>query len=303
MNQTTLRHAIRFADIGLHTGKTVTCTLRPAPENTGIVINISNETGSTTLIPTPESVVSRGLATTLGQDGVTVSTVEHLLATIRGLDIDNIYIDVDGVEIPILDGSATGFVDKILAVGVKQQKAPKRYLTVTAPYTYGEAERYVTVEPHHSFTVECVIDFPHPVIGRQEKKITVTPESFLQVARARTFCMLKDVEMMHKHGRALGGGLQNAIVLDKTVLNEGGLRYSDEFVRHKLLDFIGDMAVLPAPIKGKFTVHCSGHSVNNEFARGLMRSGKIAYQTATSSRPSTKERSKEQPMTLAFMAG
>ena len=302
MNQTTLRHSIHFADIGLHTGKTVSCTLRPAPVDTGIVFNIDNETGSATILPTPESVVSTGLATTLGQNGVTVSTVEHLLATIRGLGIDNIYIDVDGIEIPILDGSATGFVDKILSVGIKQQNAPKRYLTVATPYTYGEAERFVTIEPYHTFSVECVIDFPHPVIGRQKKSLTVTPETFLQVARARTFCMLSDVEKMHKHGLALGGGLQNAIVLDKEVLNDGGLRYQDEFVRHKLLDFIGDMAVLPAAVKGKFTVHCSGHSVNNQFARGLMKSGKALYMTETI--PSrVSERTREQRPSLALMAG
>lgn len=309
MNQTTLRHPIHFADIGLHTGKTVSCTLRPAPVDTGIVFNIENETGSTTLIPTPESVVSTGLATTLGQNGVTVSTVEHLLAAIRGLGIDNIYIDVDGVEIPILDGSATGFVDKILTVGIKQQDAPRRFVTVNTPFTYGEAERFVTIEPHHSFVVECVIDFPHPVIGRQEKTLAITPENFLKVARARTFCMLSDVEKMRKHGLALGGGLQNAIVLDKTVLNDGGLRYHDEFVRHKLLDFIGDMAVLPAPVKGKFTVHCSGHSLNNEFARGLMQSGKLVYRTENSALPKSGElsqsggRAREQRPALAFMAG
>lgn len=302
MNQITLRRPIHFADIGLHTGKTVTCTLRPAPVDTGIVFNINNDTGSATFIPTPESVVSTGLATTLGQNGITVSTVEHLLATIRGLGIDNIYVDVDGIEVPILDGSATGFVDKILATGIKEQNAPKRYLTVTAPYTYGEAERFVTIEPHHSFTVQCVIDFPHPVIGRQEKTLTITPETFLQVARARTFCMLKDVKMMHERGLALGGGLQNAIVLDKTVLNQGGLRYRDEFVRHKLLDFIGDMAVLPAPVKGKFTVHCSGHSVNNLFARGLMESGKLVLRTEERARVHA-EHGREKSAALAFMAG
>lgn len=289
MNQTTINKALNFSGVGLHSGKTVSCTLRPAIENTGIIFHVKNGSKKADIIPTPQAVTSTGLATTLSSNGVHVATVEHLLAALRGLSIDNIHIDVDGAEVPILDGSAGDYIYEIKKVGIKKQKEARLYYKVARPFKYGNDDRYVLVEPHDSFTVNCTIDFPHPAIGKQEKTFTVTPENFEHIANSRTFCFLKDVEAMHKAGLALGGSLENAIVIDDKVVNNEGLRYKDEFVRHKLLDFVGDMAVLKLPICGKFTTHCSGHGLNNQFARELAASGLLSIHSSNREKVFTED--------------
>lgn len=271
MQQSTIKKTIRCTGIGLHSGKTVSLILRPAAADTGIVFHVPGANGSYDISPAPDAVIATGLATTLGKDGAAVSTVEHLLAALRGLGIDNIHIDAQGGEIPIMDGSAAPFVLLLSEAGIRRQSSPRRLLRIKRRASFSQGDKTIVAEPYNGFFVDYSIDFPHPAIGRQRFILDVTPETFAKVAKARTFGFLRDVEMMQERGLALGGSLDNAVVLDERgVVNQEGLRYADEFVRHKLLDFIGDMAMLPLPLQGKFTVSRSGHSLNNEFLRHLV---------------------------------
>lgn len=273
MLQTTIHHSIDCTGIGLHSGKTVTLRMRPAAADTGILFHVSGKQGVCTISPTPEVVIATGLATTLGNEHCAVSTVEHLLAALRGLEIDNVHIDIQGGEVPILDGSAMQFVTLIKEAGIEQLHKPRRVLRVKAAHSTSKGDAFIMAEPYEGFLVDYTIHFPHKTIGTQRLKLEITPESFATVAYARTFGFLKDVEAMRAHKLALGGSLENAVVLDDGgVLNEDGLRSQDEFVRHKLLDFIGDMAMLPLPLQGKFTVRCSGHALNNQLLRELVAS-------------------------------
>ena len=280
MPQTTLRREIRFTGTGLHTGKSVCTVLRPASADTGIVFHVTNGDRHEDILLSPSAVSSTGLATTLSKNGVRVSTVEHLLGALRGMGIDNVHVDVDGIEIPIMDGSAQEFVAEIKLAGVVEQKAPRRFLRLADTVEFALDGKSIKAEPYRGFAVDYLIDFPHPVISRQQRFVSVTPASFAQVASSRTFGFLKDVQALQAHGLALGGSLDNAIVLDeKGVLNEGGLRSPDEFVRHKILDFVGDLGVFAHPIQGRFTVSCSGHEVNNAFARHLQDNGLLRLET------------------------
>ena len=270
MQQSTIRQKIACTGIGLHSGKNVSLVLRPASEDAGIVFHVSCPDGRREITPHPKAVTTTGFATTLGKDGMTVSTVEHLLAALRGLDIDNVHVDVEGGEIPIMDGSAAPFMQLLSEAGIRTQSKPRKVLRVKKSITLSLDGKQITAEPYNGFYVDYTIDFPHPTIGRQRLALDVTPRSFSQVAKARTFGFLRDVKMLQERGLALGGSLNNAVVLDEHgILNKGGLRHSDEFVRHKLLDFIGDMGMLPLPLQGRFTVSCSGHALNNAFLRHI----------------------------------
>lgn len=270
MRQTTIMRTIECTGIGLHSGKKVKLSLRPAAENSGIVFHVSGPDGKREITPVPEAVIATGLATTLGKDGAAVSTVEHLLAALRGLGIDNVHVDAHGGEIPIMDGSAAPFVMLLSEAGIRPQSAPRKVLRIAREINFAQGDKRIKAEPYPGFYVDYSIDFPHPSIGKQRLALDLTPRSFSRVAKARTFGFLRDVEMLKERGLALGGSLENAVVLDERgVLNKEGLRHSDEFVRHKLLDFIGDMAMLPLPLQGRFTVSCSGHALNNEFLRHI----------------------------------
>jgi UDP-3-O-[3-hydroxymyristoyl] N-acetylglucosamine deacetylase len=271
MLQTTIRKTIRCKGIGLHSGKQVELTLRPALEDAGILFSIRNGSGSAFLTPNPSLVVDTGLATTLGNGQETLATVEHLLAAIRGLGIDNIHVEVQGREIPIMDGSSASFVYLLNQAGIRTQSKPRRVLALKAPIRFESEGRFIKAEPFAGFRVDYTIDFAHPLIGRQNLRWEGSPRTFaVELAKARTFGFLKEVDYLHANGLALGGSLDNAVVLDEyNVLNADGLRYKDEFVRHKLLDFVGDMAIIGLPLHGSFEVFASGHAMNNAFLRYL----------------------------------
>lgn len=282
MQQTTISQRIQCTGIGLHGGKRVKLTLRPAPEDTGIVFHVDTADGRRDITPEPEAVIATGLATTLGKDGAAVSTVEHLLAALRGLGVDNIHIDAEGGEIPIMDGSAAPFVMLLSEAGIRAQQKPRKVLRITRRTVFEQNDKLIIAEPYDGFFVDYTIDFPHPAIGAQRMELDLTPQSFARVAKARTFGFLRDVEMLKSRGLALGGSLDNAVVLDERgVLNRDGLRHENEFVRHKILDFIGDMAMLPLPLQGRFTVRRSGHALNNEFLRHIFAASNLYLETNT----------------------
>lgn len=271
MLQTTIHNTVRCKGIGLHSGKQVEIVLRPAVEDTGILFSLHTGAGSSFITPNPDLVVATGLATTLGNGQDSVSTVEHLLAAIRGMGIDNIHVEVRGNELPIMDGSAGPFVYLLRQAGVRDLSKSRKVMAVTKAINFEQDGKYVRAFPHNGFVVDYTIDFEHPQIGKQNLSLEITPEVFTEkLAKARTFGFLKEVEYLHANGLALGGSLDNAVVLDDYgILNDGGLRFADEFVRHKILDFVGDMAVLEKPLQGRFEVYASGHALNNSFLRYL----------------------------------
>jgi UDP-3-O-[3-hydroxymyristoyl] N-acetylglucosamine deacetylase len=271
MRQTTICRAFSCSGIGLHSGKQVFLRAEPAPAGSGIVLELPAPGGATRIRPRPDAVIATGMATTLGNGRATVSTVEHFLATVRGLGIDNLHVRVEGGELPILDGSAAEWARLFIQAGVVRQHESRRVLRVRRNVELFDTGKFVRAVPYHGFSVDCTIDFPHPAIGRQRVQLEITPETFSQIASARTFGFLDQVEYLYKSGLAKGGSLDNAVVLGpEGVLNEGGLRFADEFVRHKVLDFVGDMAMLPLPVQGHFELSCAGHELHNKFARKLM---------------------------------
>lgn len=283
MNQTTLNRSFTATGIGLHGGREVRLTLAPASANTGIVFLVATDDGIARICPEPSAVMTTALATTLGNGKACVSTVEHVLAALRGMGVDNVEVHTEGGEIPIMDGSAQIFMRRIQEIGLRKLAAPRRVLRVTREAEITDGNKYIHVRPVSTpgmFSVNYYIDFPHPAIGRQRAMLDVTPETFGRVAMARTFGFLKDVEYMRSKGLALGGSMDNAVVMDETrVLNPDGLRTPDEFVRHKLLDFIGDMGMAALPVEGAFTVACSGHALNNKFLRMLEAEGVLEEVT------------------------
>lgn len=283
MHQKTIRKPVQCSGIGLHSGRKVELTLAPAAPDTGIVFAVRHGEGIRHITPGPHNVIGASLATTLSDGQAQVATVEHLLAAIRGLSIDNIRVEVSGPEAPIMDGSAASFVFLLRSAGLAEQPAPRRFLRVTRPMALERDGKYVRVSPHDGFAVDYRIDFRHPLIGLQDMELEVTPDSFVRrLAKARTFGFLCDVERMQRAGLALGGSLDNAVVLDEYgVVNPEGLRFKDEFVRHKVLDFIGDMAVSSLPLLGRFEVGFSGHALNNEFLRFLADNAATCLETVT----------------------
>lgn len=288
MRQTTINKAVQCSGIGLHSGKMVTMTLRPAEADSGINFFVLSPEGAKRIIPNPTQVIATGLATTIGSKGASISTVEHLLGAIRGMGIDNLRVDVYGGELPIMDGSAAPFVLLLNDAGIKELNAARHVLRIKKEVAFVNGEKSIVARPHDGFFVDYTIDFKHPLIGIQNMALEVTPATFSEVSKARTFGFLQEVEYMHSHGLALGGSLDNSIVLDgHGVVNTDGLRYPDEFVRHKLLDFIGDMAMIELPLQGHFTVTCSGHALNNQFLRTLSENRELYLEKVTL--PITKE--------------
>jgi len=274
LKQRTLRTAIRTTGVGLHTGARVELNLRPAAPDTGIVFH---RVDLATPVSIPALAVNVGdtrLSSTLRHDGASISTVEHLMSALAGLGIDNLHVDVAGPELPIMDGSASPFVFLLQSAGIAEQPAAKRYLRVVAPVEVRDGDKWARFEPFAGFKLEFTIDFPHPVFGSENRHVVVdfAEHSYVkEVARARTFGFMQDVEALRAAGLALGGSLHNAIVLDETrVLNTEGLRYDNEFVKHKVLDAIGDLYLLGHPLIGAYTAYKSGHALNNQLLRALL---------------------------------
>ena len=291
MSQTTIFKSVRCTGIGLHSGKQVELVLRPAAEDTGILFSLRNGTGSTFLTPAPSLVVETSLATVLGDGRETVATVEHLLATVNGMGIDNIHIEVTGKELPIMDGSAASFVYLLKQAGVRKLNKPRRFMAVKKALEFEQDGKYIKARPHDGLRIDYTIEFAHPLIGRQTMQLEITPDTFAkEVAKARTFGFLKEVDYLHANGLALGGSLDNAVVLDEyNILNAEGLRFQDEFVRHKILDFVGDMATFGAPIHGHFEVFASGHALNNAFLRHLDENRDIYLEERVMAQPMVGE--------------
>lgn len=272
MNQTTISNHIETKGVGLHTGVEVNLRLRPAPENTGYIF-VRTDLDDFEIPASVEYVSHCSYATTLMRRGVVLSTCEHLLSALRGSGVDNCFIDLDNIEIPILDGSSEDWVELIAEAGIKELDAPRRVLKVLKRVDFEENGRKMSVEPSERFEIECLIDFAHPFIERQSFNFIMENGSFgRQIASARTFGFEHEIEMLRKANLALGGSLDNAIVLTKDgMLNETPLRFDDEFVRHKILDIIGDVALIGMPLQGKITAEKSGHAVHAALMSKLLK--------------------------------
>jgi UDP-3-O-[3-hydroxymyristoyl] N-acetylglucosamine deacetylase len=274
LRQRTLKSLIRASGVGLHTGQKVRITLRPAPANTGIVFRRVDLAPPVDVPARAELVGEARLASTLVKGDVKIHTVEHLMSALGGLGVDNAFVDLDAPELPIMDGSASPFVLLIQQAGVEQQGAPKRFLRVTRRVEVTEGDKWARLEPYEGYRLSFSIDFRHPVIERSTQSVSVdfADTSYLkEIARARTFGFMHEVENLRESGLALGGGLENAVVLDEyRVLNAEGLRFADEFIRHKLLDAVGDLYLLGNPLLGAFSAHKSGHALNNRLLRAAL---------------------------------
>jgi UDP-3-O-[3-hydroxymyristoyl] N-acetylglucosamine deacetylase len=274
IKQRTLKNVIRATGVGLHTGEKVYLTLRPAPVDTGVIFRRIDLPEPVEVRACPENVTDTRLSTTLESNGVRISTVEHLMSAFAGLGIDNAYVDLTAPEVPIMDGSAGPFVFLIQSAGVHEQPAPKRFIRIKKKVEIEEGDKWVRFEPLDGFKVSFTIDFDHPIFrnSTQVASVDFSTTSFVkEVSRARTFGFMRHLETLRQSGLARGGGLDNAIVMDDfRILNEDGLRYEDEFVKHKILDAIGDLYLLGHPLIGAFSACKSGHALNNRLLRALI---------------------------------
>jgi UDP-3-O-[3-hydroxymyristoyl] N-acetylglucosamine deacetylase len=274
LRQRTLKSLIRASGVGLHTGKKVRIVLRPAAAETGIVFRRIDLATPLDIPARADMVGETRLSSCLVRDGVKIYTVEHLMSALAGLGVDNAYIDLDADEVPIMDGSSAPFVLLLQQAGIEEQNAPKRFFRVTRTVEVKDGDKWARLEPYDGYRLAFSIDFRHPVIERSTQSVVVdfAETSYLkEIARARTFGFMHDVEDLRESGLALGGGLDNAVVLDEyRVLNAEGLRFADEFIRHKLLDAVGDLYLLGKPLLASFSAHKSGHALNNKLLRALM---------------------------------
>jgi UDP-3-O-[3-hydroxymyristoyl] N-acetylglucosamine deacetylase len=274
IRQRTLKNVIRATGVGLHTGEKVFLTLRPAAVNTGIVFRRIDLEPVVDVKAILDNVSSTRMSTTLERDGVRISTVEHLMSAFAGLGIDNVFVDLTAAEVPIMDGSAGPFVFLIESAGIEEQRAPKQFIRIKQSVEIRDGDKWAKFDPYDGFKVDLTIDFDHPVVqsSQQHASIDFSESSFIKdVSRARTFGFLDEVEALQEAGLARGGSLDNAIVMDAFhILNDDGLRYRDEFVKHKILDAVGDLYLLGHLLVGAFSAHKSGHSMNNGLLRRLL---------------------------------
>jgi UDP-3-O-[3-hydroxymyristoyl] N-acetylglucosamine deacetylase len=278
LQQRTLKSLTKAVGVGVHSGQRVELTLRPAPPDTGIVFRRTDLPTPVDIAMTAESVTDTRMATTVSSGSAKVSTVEHLMSACAGLGIDNLIVEITAEEVPILDGSAAAFVYLLQTAGIALQKAPRRFIRVTQPVEVregtGTAEKWARLEPYHGYKLSFDIIFDHPAVDStgQHVEFDLGADSYTRdIARARTFGFTRDAEMLRANGLGLGGGMDNAILMDDyKVLNAGGLRYDDEFVKHKVLDAMGDMYMLGKPLLASYSAMKSGHALNNKLIRALM---------------------------------
>lgn len=270
--QRTVKDEITCTGIGLHSGQKVNLTIRPAPPDTGIRFTRKDLPDQPSVKAGVENVVGTRLSTTVGMNGCKVGTVEHLMAAFFGMGVDNAQVVLDGPEVPIMDGSAAPFIFLLRRVGVKEQRELKRFIVIGKPFQVKEGDRSVSLYPSNELKISYTIDFRHPLLRNQSYELSFSGKDFVEeISRARTFGFLSDVKTLRENGLALGGSLDNAVVVDDfRILNKDGLRYNDEFVRHKILDFIGDLAILGHPVIGHFVVKRSGHCLNQSMLKRLM---------------------------------
>jgi UDP-3-O-[3-hydroxymyristoyl] N-acetylglucosamine deacetylase len=299
LRQRTLKSSISASGVGLHTGKKVRISLRPAAPDTGIVFRRIDLPEAVDLPAKAEMVGETRLSSCLVRGETRVYTVEHLMSALGGLGVDNAYVDIDGPEVPIMDGSAAPFVLLVQQAGLIEQPVPKKFVRILRLVEVQEGDKWARFEPYEGYRLAFSIDFNHPVIDRSSQSVTLdfAQTSYLkEISRARTFGFMQDVENLRENGLALGGGLDNAVVLDEyRVLNAEGLRFTDEFIRHKLLDAVGDLYLLGRPLLGAFSAHKSGHALNNRLLRALLADA-TAYETAIF------ERADEAPAAVARLA-
>ncbi len=274
IRQHTLKNSIRATGVGLHTGAKVNMMLRPAAPNTGVVFRRVDLAQPVDIAAVPNNVGDTRLCSTLTNGEVSVATVEHLMSALAGLGVDNLYVDLDGPEVPIMDGSASAFVFLLQSAGIIEQHVARRFVRIRHAVEVVEGDKRVRFEPYDGFRVDFTIDFSHPVFEKTGQAISLdfaTTSYIKEVSRARTFGFMQEVEWLRSNGLALGGSLDNAIVMDEfRVLNNDGLRYEDEFVKHKVLDAIGDLYIIGYPIIGAFYAYKSGHALNNRLLRTLL---------------------------------
>ena len=274
MKQRTLKESIRATGIGLHSGAKVYMTLRPAPPNSGVTFRRIDLDTPVDIPADTLNVTDTTLGTTLEYQGAKVATVEHLLSALAGLGVDNAFVDLTAPEVPIMDGSAAPFVFLLQSAGIEEQNSPKRFMRIRRPIEVGDGEKWARLTPYDGFKVNFEIDFDHPVLKKhkQSASLDFSTTSFLkEISRARTFGFLTDIESLRDRDLTLGGSIDNAVVMDEyRVLNEDGLRFRDEFVRHKILDAVGDLYLLGCCLIGEFTGYKSGHHLNNSLLRALV---------------------------------
>jgi len=274
LRQRTLKNTIRGTGVGLHSGKKVLMVLRPAPEDTGVVFRRMDLDKTVEIPAYAENVGETTLGTTLIRDGVRVSTIEHLLSAFAGLGIDNAYVELSAEEVPIMDGSASPFVFLLQSAGMEEQAAPKRFARILRSIKVEDGDKWARFDPYDGYKLNFEIEFNHPSFRKRDQTASMkfSTTSFLkEISRARTFGFMRDVELLRSRNLALGGTMENSIVVgEHGILNEDGLRYEDEFVKHKILDAIGDLYLLRRSIIGEFSGHKSGHALNNRLLRTLL---------------------------------
>jgi UDP-3-O-[3-hydroxymyristoyl] N-acetylglucosamine deacetylase len=279
LSQRTIRQKVCLKGVGLHSGVPTELTLLPAPPDSGINFVRTDVEPAVEIPARTERVVDSALATTLGKDGVRIGTVEHLLAAFFGLGLDNVRVQVDGPEVPIMDGSSAPFASMIRSAGIEIQRRHKRFLVVRKTVAVNDGDKMARLSPAKRFTLSCTVDFKHPLISNQRCHVELNDRVFTrEISGARTFGFLRDVEALKRAGFAKGGSLENAIVVDEfSILNPDGLRFPDEFVRHKVLDAIGDLGLLGMPVIGHFEGYKSGHAMNHRLVQRLL-SDSSAYE-------------------------
>ncbi|MBD08356.1 MAG: UDP-3-O-[3-hydroxymyristoyl] N-acetylglucosamine deacetylase [Gammaproteobacteria bacterium] len=274
MKQRTLKESVKATGIGLHSGAKVYMTLRPAPPNSGITFRRIDLDVPVDIPASALKVSQTTLGTTLENQGAKVATVEHLLSALAGLGIDNVFVDLTAPEVPIMDGSAAPFIFLLQSAGIEEQSSLKRFIRIKKTIEVVDGEKWARLTPHNGFRINLEIDFDHPVLRkhRQSARLDFSTTSFVkEISRARTFGFLTDIETLRKRDLTLGGSIDNAVVMDEyRVLNEDGLRFRDEFVRHKILDAVGDLYLLECCLIGEFTGYKSGHYLNNTLLRALL---------------------------------